>query len=724
VFPSFVERRRPGPARRGPGAGLRRPAALLRRSLAAVAAAALAAALVPAPAAAQAAAPVRVVVDGRTLATDAAPFIDQGRTLVPLRAIFEALGAQVDWHPAERRVTAQRGSRSVRLHIGRRLACLDAACGSAALLDVPARIHQDRTFVPLRFVATALGAGVRWDAAARTVYIETNPAGVPDPGSGVAITEPGTGARITGPTRVQVRLDGDAAASAAEVRYFLLDPATGRGPIVARGSSPTAAYTWLPDPLHDGPRFLAAAVYDRSGRFLAGDVVPVTVAAVPQVALRGPAQGQVITGALELAADVNFVAVRVRYERVDPATGQAVTVAEGDPYGPLTWTPGLADNGPALLRAAAVDRLGREHTSPVVAVEIQVPRRLALQGVSSGARITRPVNLSASANFAVKQTRYILRDPGGAETVLASRDGTSSLRWIPSPDHNGSRQLLVEVTDQNGAVHRSAPVDVTVAVEPAIFLETVGPNQVLAGEVSLRATSTVPLTSIAYELVDGAGRARRIAGGSSAGATYTWRPAAGDAGNWRLRAVGQTAAGARVTSEAIPVRVYTGTLYGPIAAMPRSQFLDFASRLAVESYRKTGMSAALQVAQAILETGWGQSTPRDKYTGKVSNNLFGIKGTGPAGSVVSNTWEEYNGVAYRVDANFRAYPNLQASWDDHKRLLLEAQRYAPFRDVMHDPIRGAYALRRAGYATDSQYPAKLINLMVQHQLFRLDEVEP
>ena len=134
------------------------------------------------------------------------------------------------------------------------------------------------------------------------------------------------------------------------------------------------------------------------------------------------------------------------------------------------------------------------------------------------------------------------------------------------------------------------------------------------------------------------------------------------------------------------------------------------------------MSAALQVAQAILETGWGQSIPVDKYSGLFSNNLFGIQGTGPAGTVISNTWEEYNGVAFRIDANFRAYHSIEQSWGDHKNLLLVAARYQPFRDVMYDSNLGAWALKRAGYATDSQYPMKLMDIIMRFDLRKLDDV--
>ncbi|HCO18487.1 MAG TPA: hypothetical protein DIT39_02585, partial [Tissierellales bacterium] len=143
---------------------------------------------------------------------------------------------------------------------------------------------------------------------------------------------------------------------------------------------------------------------------------------------------------------------------------------------------------------------------------------------------------------------------------------------------------------------------------------------------------------------------------------------------------------------------------------------------AVEAMKKTGMSAAIQTAQAILETGWGQSVPSDKYTGKKSNNLFGIKQKGNEDYVISNTWEVYNGVTYRIDAKFRAYKDPKESWNDHKALLLNAARYQIFRDVMHDYTSGAWAIRRAGYATDPQYPLKLIRLVNQYNLQELDRI--
>ena len=147
-----------------------------------------------------------------------------------------------------------------------------------------------------------------------------------------------------------------------------------------------------------------------------------------------------------------------------------------------------------------------------------------------------------------------------------------------------------------------------------------------------------------------------------------------------------------------------------------------ASQLALADAKRSGQSAALQTAQAILESGWGQSVPVDKYNGKFSYNLFGIKGTGSAGSVISGTWEEYNGVKYNIDAKFRAYSGVSGSWADHNKLLLTVSRYAPYKAVMYDSSLGAWARKRCGYATDSAYPGKLMALIDKYGLEELDRV--
>ena len=101
----------------------------------------------------------QVTVNGKTLTFDSAPIVQQGRTLVPLRAIFEALGATVDWQPAAKTVTATKNDTVIQLIVGGQA----YKNGQEVTLDVPAKIINGRTLVPLRFVSEALGATVDWN---------------------------------------------------------------------------------------------------------------------------------------------------------------------------------------------------------------------------------------------------------------------------------------------------------------------------------------------------------------------------------------------------------------------------------------------------------------------------------------------------------------------------------------------------------------------------------
>ncbi len=678
---------------------------------------------------------VNLTIDGRKVTSTPAPFIENGRTLVPVRLISEELGATVAWNPDARTVDISRGDRHVLMRIDNRL--VDLPADQVTVSDVPPRIYSDRTFVPVRLLATALGVSVDWDGTSKTVIVSSQGPVQGAPVRAVSIAAVRAGQTISEPVTLQLSLAGDASAEpgsagaalpgAAEVRWQLLDPSSGRGPVIARGSSLTAAYSLLPDPFYAGPRVLAVGVYDKNGSFLAGDAVPVIVAPVPRVALAGVTEGQTVTGPVRLgAADLNFQTVSLEYTVTDPATGETETLtSSGDPQGQWTWTPGTADNGTRSLQVKAYDREGRAYSSQPVTVTVAAQPWIALTGVRAGSTINHPVTLGVSANFPIAWMQYILRDLAtGAERVLYQpAGGAESYRWFPGPDRTGRYEILAAAGDASGKLYVTDPVAVTVDGSARVLLQTIGPDQVLHGNVSLRAVSNVPLSRMQFELVNPqTGAARAIAGGADPLATYTWTPAGPDDGNWQIRAVGTTAGGARLAGEAVPVRIHSGTIYGPKPVMEKSLFQGFASDLARKTMARTGMSAALQVAQAILESGWGQSSPVDKYTGMMSYNLFGIKGTGPAGSVTSNTWEEYNGVTYYIDDAFRAYHNASESWDDHAQLLLTKSWYGPFRDVMYDSTQGAWALRRCGYATDSKYPVRLIDIINRYGLYHLDEV--
>lgn len=111
----------------------------------------------------------RVFLNGKQLHFEVPPFIEDSRTMVPLRAIFEAMGARVDWDATSRVVTATKGAIAVILPIGSTTAIVN---GNPYVLDVPAKIVNGRTLAPLRFVGEAFGGRVDWDSKTKTVYIE------------------------------------------------------------------------------------------------------------------------------------------------------------------------------------------------------------------------------------------------------------------------------------------------------------------------------------------------------------------------------------------------------------------------------------------------------------------------------------------------------------------------------------------------------------------------
>jgi hypothetical protein len=165
--------------------------ALTQRAVAAVrrAAAILAAAItigaVAAPLASVAQS-VTVVVDGQVMSFDQPPVVQTGRVFVPLRSIFERLGASVVY--ANGQINATGRGRTVSLTIGSTQATVD---GQPATLDVAPFVIGARTLVPLRFIAQSLGASVNWNDATSTVTINSGggrPGPVPPPGKTVSFT--------------------------------------------------------------------------------------------------------------------------------------------------------------------------------------------------------------------------------------------------------------------------------------------------------------------------------------------------------------------------------------------------------------------------------------------------------------------------------------------------------------------------------------------------------
>lgn len=111
---------------------------------------------------------VKVIVNGEKVVFDVKPIIEEGRVLVPVRAIFEKLGASVTWDGNTRTVFSEMGDRKVSMVID------DASVnvnGEKRVIDVPARIIDGRTLVPVRAVSESYNCNVAWDGDTRTVTI-------------------------------------------------------------------------------------------------------------------------------------------------------------------------------------------------------------------------------------------------------------------------------------------------------------------------------------------------------------------------------------------------------------------------------------------------------------------------------------------------------------------------------------------------------------------------
>lgn len=116
----------------------------------------------------------KVTFNGVQMEFEEEPYIKNDFTMVPFRAIFEAMGATVGWDQESRSVMAYLETDDVFIDVGMQIDLPYAIVkGERIDLDIPAEITNDFTFVPVRFVAENLGANVEWDHENYTVVITT-----------------------------------------------------------------------------------------------------------------------------------------------------------------------------------------------------------------------------------------------------------------------------------------------------------------------------------------------------------------------------------------------------------------------------------------------------------------------------------------------------------------------------------------------------------------------
>ena len=145
-------------------------------------------------------------------------------------------------------------------------------------------------------------------------------------------------------------------------------------------------------------------------------------------------------------------------------------------------------------------------------------------------------------------------------------------------------------------------------------------------------------------------------------------------------------------------------------------FIESVAQGAINGWTKYGVLPSVTVAQAILESGWGQSALSTQ-----AHNLFGIKGSYNGQYVTMQTREVYNGQSYYIYDNFRKYANNSESVEDHGNFLYSNSRYA---NLLGDQSYASVArkLQSDGCATDPSYASSLIKLVEMYNLTQLDNI--
>lgn len=152
------------------------------------------------------------------------------------------------------------------------------------------------------------------------------------------------------------------------------------------------------------------------------------------------------------------------------------------------------------------------------------------------------------------------------------------------------------------------------------------------------------------------------------------------------------------------------------------RYIERYKDIAIQEMERAGIPASIKLAQGLLESGVGTS-----YLAKNANNHFGIKcGSNWNGKEVYRKDDDYNNQGQLIKSCFRGYRNANASYVAHSEFLRDpkkAFRYGfLFRLNPRDYKRWAQGLRRAGYATDPNYPTKLISRIEKYNLHQYDRL--
>lgn len=170
------------------------------------------------------------------------------------------------------------------------------------------------------------------------------------------------------------------------------------------------------------------------------------------------------------------------------------------------------------------------------------------------------------------------------------------------------------------------------------------------------------------------------------------------------KSVEQSLLASRIT----PLDNHKGQEDTPKTAATIDEFVKSIWPYARQAANLLGLDPKILMAQAALETGWGQFVTRGS-DGSSSNNLFNIKATSNTENTVETKTTEYIAdTPIRMNASFRRYPSIAHSFSDYVALIQGNSRYEAALANTKDPQRYVDELHRAGYATDPNYASKIM----------------
>lgn len=294
------------------------------------------------------------------------------------------------------------------------------------------------------------------------------------------------------------------------------------------------------------------------------------------------------------------------------------------------------------------------------------------------------------------QTTHQITVSGSANGSNASQDSDSS----SAADSSAASQTSAAASSASQASAESTASAQATSESSASAASAVA-------STAIQASSAAESATAAASSVSAASSSSAV---QSLAATQT-----SDAASSASQAAAATTTVAAANTDTASNQVDLSSLY--FSSNAKSQnFIESVAQGAINGWTKYGVLPSVTVAQAILESGWGQSALSTQ-----AHNLFGIKGSYNGQYVTMQTREVYNGQSYYIYDNFRKYANNSESVEDHGNFLYSNSRYA---NLLGDQsyARVARKLQADGYATDPSYASSLIKLVEMYNLTQLDNI--